>query len=81
MHKRPLKYRELVERLKPYGIVVLSRRGKGSEVIFLKPDSPGSKQGPQFPVKHHGDGTEIYHQVISAILRRFNIDPVEFWER
>ncbi len=42
MPKRPLTVRELLKRLKPYGIKVLKRkRGKGSELILLKPDSPG----------------------------------------
>lgn len=77
--KRPLKYRELFEKLKPYGIQVMAKRGKGSEFILLKPVSPGSKQGLQFPIKHHGDGTEIYIPVITAVLRRFNINPEEFW--
>lgn len=58
----------------------LSRtRGKGSERILLKPDSPGSQQGPQYPIKYHGEGTELSVPVIIAILRRFNIDPDTFW--
>jgi len=80
MPKRPLKFRELIEKLKPYDIVVMAKRGKGSELILLKPDSPGSKQGLQFPIKHHGDGTEIYIPVINAVLRRFNINPDNFWD-
>jgi len=79
MPKRPLKFRELIDKLKPSGIVVMAKRGKGSEVILLKPDSPGSKQGPQFPIKHHGDNTEIYIPVVNAVLRRFAIDPDKFW--
>jgi hypothetical protein len=79
MPKRPLKFRELIDKLQPYGIVVMAKRGKGSEMILLKPDTPGSKQGPQFPIKHHGDGTEIYIPVINAVLRRFAINPDEFW--
>jgi hypothetical protein len=81
MPKRPLTVRELLKRLKPYGIEVLKRkRGKGSELILLKPDSPGSKKGPQIPIKHHRDSTEIYIPVLLSILRRFNIDPNNFWD-
>lgn len=80
MPKRPLKLRELLKKLKPYGITTLSKRGKGSEIILVKPNSPGSKQGPQYPIKDHGPGTEISIPVINAILRRFDIDPNEFWE-
>jgi hypothetical protein len=32
-------------------------------------------------IKHHGDSTEIYLPVIQAVLRRFEIDPDEFWKR
>ena len=53
MPNRPLKRDELLKRLKPYGIVVLKRRGKGSEI-----------SGP----------------AIGAILRRFKIDPDQFWK-
>jgi len=81
MPKCPYKIRELLKRLRPYGIVSLEKgRGKGSERILLKPNAPGSKQGPQFPIKDHGPGTEISIQVIDAILRRFGIDGKEFWE-
>ena len=81
MSKRPFSVRELLKRLKPYGIVAMERRrGKGSELILLKPDSPGSNKGPQIPVKYHGGSTEIHIPVILAVLRRFNIDPKKFWD-
>ncbi|MFH1075850.1 MAG: type II toxin-antitoxin system HicA family toxin [Pseudomonadota bacterium] len=79
MSKKPLKFRELIEKLKPYGIVHMSKRGKGSEVILLKPDIPGAKRGLQYPIKHHGDGTELSIPVINALLRRFEINPESFW--
>ena len=79
MPKRPLKLRELIKRLKPYGIVVMSKkRGKGSEIILLKPVEPGSKRGPQYPLKNHGVNTEIHLPVIEGLLRRFNIE--DFWD-
>jgi hypothetical protein len=81
MPKRPYKLRELLKKLKPYGIVSLTeKRGKGSERILLKPNAPGSKKGPQYPIKNHGLGTEITKQVIDAILRRFGIDKKDFWK-
>ncbi len=84
MPRRALKLRELLQRLRPYGVEVLeesggSKRGKGSEIILLKPNSPGSRQGPTIPIKHHGQGTEIAPQVIDSILRRFEIPKAEFW--
>jgi hypothetical protein len=74
MPKGPLKLRELLIKLKPYGVVSLTKRGKGSERILVRPEEPGSKKGPQYPIKDHGAGTEIYVPVINAILRRFVID-------
>ncbi|SPD72462.1 conserved hypothetical protein [uncultured Desulfobacterium sp.] len=58
--------------------MVLEKRGKGSERILLKPDAAGSRQGPQYPIKCHGDNTEITVPVINAILRRFDIN--DFWD-
>ena len=80
MPKHPLKLRELLAKLKPYDVVALAKRGKGSETILLKPIAPGSKKGPQFPVKNHGPATEIKIPVIDTILRRFGIDKDKFWE-
>jgi hypothetical protein len=81
MPKRPYTIRELLKKLKPYGVVAMERkRGKGSELVLLKPNKPRSKQGPQIPIKNHGPSTEIYFQTILAILRRFNIDPKDFWD-
>lgn len=82
--KKPLKLRELLNRLKKYGIINLpGNRGKGSEIILLKPnsndpDSPQYKKGPQYPVKNHGMGNEISAPVINAICRRFGI--TDFWD-
>lgn len=79
MAKGPLKLRELLKRLKPYGIISLEEKGKGSHRMLLKPTAPGSMTGPQIPVKCHGMGTEISIPVIDAILRRFEIDDSTFW--
>jgi len=69
--KRPLKLREFLQRLKAFGVVALTDRGKGSEIILLKPIKPGSKQGPQYPIKNHGEGTEIKLPVIKAGMRGY----------
>lgn len=81
MSKAALSLRKLLTKLKPYGIITMTRkRGKGSEIILLKPSGEGSKQGSQFPIKNHGDATEISIPAINAILRRFRIDKNEFWD-
>ena len=81
MPNGPLTYKKLIKKLKKYGIVVLPKRGKGSEGILLKPESPNSKKGPQIPIKHHGDSTEYSKRVIQSILRRFDIPEEDFWKK
>ncbi len=80
MSKHPLKYRDLLAKLKPYGIVPMKKQGKDSEVVRLKPKSFGSKRGLMITIKHHANSTEIYLPVINAVLRRFGIDEGDFWE-
>ena len=77
---KPLKLRELLQRLHRFGIVSLKGRGKGSELILLLPEKEGSKRGLMYPIKNHGMGTEISKPVIQAILRRFRVDEKEFWK-
>jgi hypothetical protein len=79
MSKGPLSLRELLQRLKPFGVEILSDRGKGSEIILLKPIEAGSRKGPQYSVKNHGPSTEITTPVINSILRRFGIEKDAFW--
>jgi len=78
--KKPLKRDELIRRLKRFDIEILKKRGKGSEIILLQPDAPGSKKGETFPITDHGKKTEYAIQVIGAVLRRFRIDPDDFWD-
>ncbi len=81
MPKKPLPLNKFLKKLKKFGIVPMTRnRGKGSEIILLKPDSPDSTKGAQYPIKNHGKKTEIYIPVINAVLRRFNIDSKEFFK-
>jgi len=79
MPKKPLKLKELLKKLKDYGILSLPNRGKGSEIILHKPVDARSHKGPQYPIKNHGDSTEISIPVILAVLRRFDIDGEDFW--
>ena len=80
MPKCPFKLKELLAKLKSYGVRSLTKRGKGSERILVRPQKPDSKKGPQYPIKDHGKGTEISIPVINAILRRFGINQEEFWK-
>ena len=81
MSKRPFKINDLLRKLRPYGVKPMeNKRGKGSEIILVKPEKEGSMKGPQYPIKSHGKQTEISYQVVMAILRRFDIDPEGFWK-
>jgi len=79
--KRPLKLRDLLAKLKPFGVVRFAdTRGKGSEIILVKPVGADPTKGPQHSLKNHGLGTEISVPVILSILGRFEIDPNKFWD-
>jgi hypothetical protein len=79
MAKKPLKRDQFFKKLSSYGIQVLRKRGKGSEVILQQPDPSDPRKGPVFSIKDHGKQTEYAVPVINAVLRRFQIDPDEFW--
>lgn len=78
--KRPLKRDELFQRLNPFGIEILKKRGKGSEVILRLPGIPGLRTTEIFTIKDHGKRTEYATQVINAVLRRFGISSDDFWQ-
>ena len=68
--KKPLKYRDLRAILKTFGIEENTRRGKGSERLFV-----GIVNGVvvSIPTKCHNEGDEKPIPVINAIRRRFNL--------
>lgn len=80
MPKKPMRVRELLAALKPYGVHALANsRGKGSEIVLIRPVGDDPTKGPQIPIKNHGDGTELSIPVIKSVLRRFDIPEKEFW--
>jgi hypothetical protein len=48
--KKALKLRELLKRLKVYGVVPAGKRGKGSEIILIKENEKNRGRGPQYPM-------------------------------
>ncbi len=68
--KKPLRYRDLVRRLKKYGIRENKVRGKGSERMLM-----GYVDGRlvTFPTKCHSEGDEKPVPVIEAIRRAFHL--------
>lgn len=75
-----LSLRAFLKRLKDFGVISLTKRGKGSEIILVKPENPGSNKGPQYPIKNHGSKTMIKRPVIKTALRRFDISEDDFWK-
>jgi hypothetical protein len=69
----PQKYREVVRTLRAHDkrFQFLERRGKGSERMIYHPDINGRPES--FPVKCHGEGTELRPGVLSGIIRRFSL--------
>lgn len=74
---RPLKYRELRKKLRKFGVKEIVKRGKGSERMFFHPNIYGCPAW--YPVKCHGEGTEISKAVVGAARRAFRISPQDFW--
>jgi hypothetical protein len=70
---KPYKFRELAQALKKYDarFEFFDNRGKGSERMIYHPDINGRPES--FPVKCHGENTELRKGVISAIIRRFSL--------
>ena len=75
--EKRLTCREVLARLKKYGVVQV--RQHGSHLILLKPEVPGSARGPTFPIPCHNMGSEVSPQIVRAVLRRFGIDIETFW--
>jgi hypothetical protein len=70
---RPRTYRDVVRLLREHDsrFEFWQNRGKGSERMIYHPDINGRPES--FPVKCHGEGTELRRGVISAIIRRFSL--------
>ena len=69
----PRKYREIVKRLRRYDqqFEFWDERGKGSHRIIYHPDINGISRS--YPVKCHGNNTELSGPVIADIIKRFEL--------
>lgn len=70
---KPKKYREMVRALRKADkrFQFWENRGKGSERMIYHPDIGGRPES--FPVKCHGEGTELRPGVLADIIRRFKL--------
>lgn len=80
MPKGPVRFKDLIKALKPYGVEV-KKGGKGSETILQLPLSSGSNKGPQHTLKKHGTNPEISVRRIEALLNTFGIPEDAVWRR
>ncbi len=69
----PHTFRELKKILRKYDsrFTIFENKGKGSERMIYHPDILGKPAS--FPIKCHGEGTEIGKHYINDIIRRFNL--------
>ena len=79
---KTLKLREFLRRLRDYGVIEHPKpaRGKGSEVLVIRPNGPDPTKGPLFPLTCHGRWKDVSEGLVLACLRRFGIDKDEFFE-
>ena len=70
---KPHKYRELVRILKDFDarFQFIARRGKGSHRMVYHPSIDGRAES--FPLKCHGENTELSKGVIGDLVRRFKL--------
>jgi hypothetical protein len=68
--KKPLRYRDLVRRLKAYGVEENVVRGKGSHRMLM---AIVDGRMVRYPTKCHNEGQEKPVPVIEAIRRAFHL--------
>ncbi len=74
---RPLRFRELVTKLKRFGIVEHPQKGKGSIKKFIGVVE-GRKQG--YSIHAHSENDEIDRHYLRAIRDRFKIPADAFYD-
>ncbi|HXG15705.1 MAG TPA: type II toxin-antitoxin system HicA family toxin [Calidithermus sp.] len=75
--ERRLRCQELLARLARFGIVQVRQRG--SHILVQKPEHPGSRKGPTYPIPCPRPTAEVNPHIVRAALRHFGIDEQEFW--
>ncbi len=70
MAERPLKYRDLLQRLRLFGVVENKARGKGSHRLMIR-----VVEGVKYfyPIRCHNEGEVKPRAVIGALRRRLRL--------
>ncbi len=76
--RKRYKYREVLKKLKKFDSRFEEhvRKGKGSHRLIYHPDIDGEPKS--YPLKCHGENTELGYQYLEGIVRRFNL-PKDFF--
>jgi hypothetical protein len=70
-NRSPLSLKDFIKKLKKFGVVPMARtRGKGSEIILLKPSEKDSRSGPQYPKESWKKNRNPYF-LLQAVPRWF----------
>lgn len=67
-----LKHKELLKRLKPYGIKEDKQRGKGSERMLCQ-----EKTGLNYPITFHSNNHQYSFGLLNSKMRKFSL-PDDF---
>lgn len=70
---RPTRYRDLLKMVSKYDVYEDPKRGKGSERLWIRELSDGSKRS--IPVTCHGPNYVIGTGLVKAIRRRLLLTP------
>lgn len=65
-----MKYRELKDQVKLYGVLENRQRGKGSERVFFCTKDGVTRS---YPLKCHGENDDVRIGILHAFLRRFGL--------
>ena len=72
MRDRPLRYRDMLQRVQRFGISENRSRGKGSHRMLM---GVVAGQERAYPVACHNEGVTLSASIIRAIRRRFELTP------
>ncbi len=75
---RPLRYRELLRKLRVFGVDEKDSPSGGSKRMLYKENVEGRKRS--YPIDTHSEHHEFGLPIINPILRHFKIHPDEFWK-
>jgi len=68
MPRNTIRHDELLKRIKKFGIIEYTKRGKGSHRMLYQESTRNN-----YPIKYHGKQTEYSKAVLKNIIRKFDL--------